>query len=192
MGEARVRKLRKLFEGVMGDHVKFVGERLDDLVAQMSAKDQAHDAKLVVPALLENVQGILIGTTRLPKGSDPANIAEATANYHARSLMDKAIPMLNQKTPREAATDKTLRPVLVRLVKGFINNQDRQNLKTGTHIDLDWLPRELGLPEIDFPPRRAAPSSQISARRILTTHSTTHPSPKTSTAPRPPNFPERT
>ncbi|MBL6765395.1 MAG: hypothetical protein ISQ14_10605 [Verrucomicrobiae bacterium] len=157
MGEARVRKLRKLFEGVMGDHVKFVGERLDDLVAQMSAKDPAHDAKLVVPALLENVQGILIGTTRLPKGSDPANIAEATANDHARSLMDKAIPMLNQKTPREAATDKTLRPVLVRWVKGFINKQDRQNLKTGTHIDLDWLPRELGLPEIDFPPppRRA-------------------------------------
>ena len=76
-----------------------------------------------------------------------------------RAFLDDKIPVLDNRTPREAVADPALRAKLALLVKRRVNDTDFRNLKKGTARDIDWLPAELGLTELLFeaPPRRPIP-----------------------------------
>ncbi|MBI4663989.1 MAG: hypothetical protein HY735_34765 [Verrucomicrobia bacterium] len=159
-GAERLKSLRKRFEAKLGSRVQFVGERRDDLAASMALKDSKFDRALVPPRLLENVEKIILESSRVPVPSrgepeiDP--VAELAARQD-RSFLEDAIPALDGRTPREAARDPVLRPKLFHLLKSRIRDLDERNLKSGRNEDLNWMLRELGADELIFdppPPRK--------------------------------------
>lgn len=159
MGGAKLAALRRKFEAHMGARVKFTGERLDDYGASMAEKEPKTDLSLVPPRLLENPQVIHLGTSRVPTPIGNKSRAEVEDELFAaqdRAFLDDKIPALNGHTPREAARDPKLRPLLVRLMKSRVRSTDERNLETGRHDDVNWMLRELGLDELisDPPPAR--------------------------------------
>ena len=162
MGGAKLAALRRKFEAHMGARVKFTGERLDDYGASMAEKEPKTDLSLVPPRLLENPQVIHLGTSRVPTPIGNKSRAEVEDELFAaqdRAFLDDKIPALNGHTPREAARDPKLRPLLVRLMKSRVRSTDERNLETGRHDDVNWMLRELGLDEINFP---APPAGRVS------------------------------
>ncbi len=164
MGAERYAKLRAAFEALMGGLVQFTGERLDDLAAQMRQRVEPYDASLVPPRLLAGTQLMRVESSRVAIPMERGGPDEALSRVRqeqARTFLDDSIPLLEGKTPREAARDPALRPKLVRLMKQRIRDQDEDNLRTGRADSLDWMLTELGLEEIRFepPPRRAPKSS---------------------------------
>jgi hypothetical protein len=160
MGAAKLAKLRTSFEARMGNGIRFLGERRDDLGARMALAEPEGDLKLVPPRLLEQGEQIALSTSRIPAppaGMTPEEVRASVMADNLRAYPDTTVPALDGRTPRQAAGDLILRPRLVRLMKGQIRRMDAENLRSGRADDINWLLRELGLHEIDFPPppRRA-------------------------------------
>ncbi|HET7617750.1 MAG TPA: hypothetical protein VFK20_04505, partial [Vicinamibacterales bacterium] len=80
-----------------------------------------------------------------------AEIVREIQNRHYRDWLDEPVPALRDHTPREAATSKTLRPLLRNLLCEFENATARARLRGQRAYDTSWLWDELGL----TPPRRA-------------------------------------
>ncbi|MEO5960575.1 MAG: hypothetical protein ABIZ49_00345 [Opitutaceae bacterium] len=155
MGAARLGELRQRFETRLGAKVRFSKERRDDLGGRIAAREPTADLALVPPRLLEEVQRLDLSTSRVPEPPPGASLADHQAELmqaHRRAFVDSPVPALNGKTPREAAGDFLLRPRLLELVKSHVRQLDEQNLRSGRRDDINWLLRELGLAEIDFPP----------------------------------------
>jgi hypothetical protein len=162
MGEKKLAVLRERFEAQLGSLVCFTGERVEDLGAVLAAKEPATDKSLVPPQLLENPTKIVMASSRLPSipsGQTNDQVQAELLENDARRFLDDQIPALDNRTPREAARDAALRPRLILLVKQRIRQIDEQNLRTGESIDINWLPRELGLEELVIapPPWRVPP-----------------------------------
>lgn len=162
MGAEKFKRFRDAFEAVMGQRVRFTGERLDNIAASLGAKEPATDESLVPPRLLEEPQRVVMSTSRVPKSSPGASPAAAEADFMQaadRAFLDDHVPALNDHTPREAARDPALRPELIRLLKQRVRGCDEFNLRTGQDYDINWLLRELGAQEILFdpPPLRPTP-----------------------------------
>jgi hypothetical protein len=51
-------------------------------------------------------------------------------------------------SPREAAKDLTMRPILLELMKEHIHGIEDQSKKQGLQISIDWVLEELGLLEL--------------------------------------------
>ena len=165
MGGEKLDTLRQRFESHMGNRVRFIAERRDDLAARTMTKAPAYDASLVPPRLLENPQQIGIGLSRIRAQAGKTN-QELLDNHNAQMeqrFLDNPLPAFNGKTPREAAQDPALRPELVRMMKARIRTIDQENLKSGRTRDLNWMLRELGLTEIlvDAPPPRNLPPREM-------------------------------
>ena len=118
---------------------------------------------LVAPRLRENPIQLEVQTQRrvldLEDGSD---VDLAVRMSLLRSWLNESIPALGGKTPREASTDPTLRPMLVHLVKDQVRSFDEANLRAGTTGDMNWVLKDLSLDELIFPPPpwREAPQSR--------------------------------
>ncbi len=159
---ARAQALRALFEKAVGRWVRFQEERVDDLGAQMLKNQPPPDLTWVPPTLLEHAPRIVLTSSRLeelPAGT-PLPEAELYAQRrHDELFLNDTIPVLNGRTPRQAASDPALRPLLVRMMKQRLRGLDRRNQQTGETYDANWLVRELGLTEIliDPPPPRPVP-----------------------------------
>jgi hypothetical protein len=68
---------------------------------------------------------------------------------HYRKTLDEPIPMLKNKSPRQAAKDPALRPILVQWAKGLLHSLDSQRMRDNDPgTDLRWLLEELGLKEL--------------------------------------------
>lgn len=162
MGGAKLAALRQRFERTMGDRVRFSGERLDDMAANMAQKDPKPDLSLVPPKLLQNPQRIRLVTSRVDKPGQPISTRQLTARLLAeqeRAWLDESIEALGGRTPRAAARDEQWRSALIRLMKSRVRACDERNLRAGTNWDVNWMLRELGLTEILFdpPPAHRAP-----------------------------------
>jgi hypothetical protein len=178
MGSDQLEKLRARFEAVMGDRVRFAGQRLDDLGARMRAKDPAFDASLVPPSLLEYPQKLATTVSRIPLHATAVSASPGTGILSQEELigqiepqreiefLDEQVPALDGKTPRQAVSDPVLRGKLIALMKYRICECDRANLQSGGTVDINWMIRELGLTEILFdpPPRRPVPPQIRQAR----------------------------
>lgn len=163
MGEAKLAALRAGFEALLGERVRFTGQRLDDLAKSMMEKEPAPDPALVPPRLLENPQRIVMSSSRLDQPVRPTSKEEllaATLAAQEQAWLDHPIEMLGGASPRAAASQPAWRPTLLRMMKSRVRQCDEENLKNGTHRDLNWMLRELGLEEILFdpPPKRTRPA----------------------------------
>jgi hypothetical protein len=124
-----------------------------DIAKQLEASIPPFDPKLVPPSLRREVDTFEITQTAFEADPDVPEIdpkAKALADL-TRRWTDESIPALEGLSPRQAATVPRFRPVLIHLVKGEIRLQDERNLWEGTSVDINWLPRELGLAELDVP-----------------------------------------
>jgi hypothetical protein len=161
-GAEKLARLRSYFELQLGKLVRFSGERVDDLAAQIAAKEPYVDLSLVPPRLQKNSSQIILGRSRteaLPPGIRLEDAGHAMIAAADKAFLEDHIPALDGKTPREAARDLRLRPKLIHLLKQRLHSQDERNLQTGGADDLNWMLRELGLHEIIFdpPPFRPPP-----------------------------------
>jgi len=111
----RREQAKPLFEKLMGRKVAFTGERIDDLALQtMYGRKLFYDQTLVPAGLLDNTAEIDTSQTCLPNelaGLSRREIMRRTHESFFRNFTDHPLPALNGKTPRQAAADKTLRPV---------------------------------------------------------------------------------
>ena len=158
--------LRKKFEARMGTKVRFISERLDDLIHRKAAQEPRADLSLVPPRLLENLEQIQLSTVRTQLDDPTRSPDQLTQEFFTaqdRIFLDDSIPDLDGRTPREAARDPQLRPKLIRLIKSRVRITDQRNLQTGRNDDINWMVRELGLDEIDFaaPPPGRVPRTLI-------------------------------
>jgi hypothetical protein len=168
LGAGRLARLRERFEQLMGPRVTFKGERRDDLGAQLRMKEPKFDLALVPPSLLRDTPKVVVTTSRIkaPTGTDSDDCAVAgVIHEREQGILDEPIPALENRTPRDAASDPALRPKLLRWMKFWISQTDRRNLETGRDDDTNWMVRELGLTEILFeppPPRpRLPPTGEV-------------------------------
>jgi len=161
-GGEQLSRLRKQFEKHLGKLVRFSGERIDDLAAQMASKEPSADQSLVPPRLLENPVQLSLNQSRLPALAPGVRLEDAEREVRLaaeKAFLDDHVPALDNKTPREAARDLLLRPKLIHLFKQRVRSQDERNLRIGGADDLNWMLRELDLHEIIFdpPPFRPPP-----------------------------------
>ena len=159
-GATRLATLRKRFEKRLGKRVRFDRERRDDVGSRMTMEMPKADPALVPPKLLQKPTQVEFSTSRVSLTTPLRSKAEIEAHFmreYLRDYVDRAVPALDGKTPRQAASDPSLRKKLVRLLKPMVRRLDEANLRTGRTDDINWLLRELKLGEIDFPPppRRA-------------------------------------
>jgi hypothetical protein len=156
MGAARFARLRRRFEERLGTRVRFLSERRDDLGRRLALDEpEPADPALVPPKLLTKPMQLALSSSRLPPLPPGATTEEMRALVIRESLRrfpDEPVPALDDRTPREAARDPALRPRLIRQVKSRVRQIDEDNLRDGRDEDINWLIRDLGLSEIDFPP----------------------------------------
>ena len=162
MGADKLSRLRREFENQLGGQVQFTGERVDDMAAQLAAKEPDVDRTLVPPRLLENPDQFALATSRvpaLPPGLSPKDAESELMLAAERAFLDDVVPALDNRTPREAVRDPALRARLIQLMKRRVQSHDERNLQTGRTDDINWLLRELDLTEIIFdpPPWRPPP-----------------------------------
>ena len=162
---ANLERLKEAFVATARGRVRFVSERIDDLGQQIVARDPAPDQTLVVPELTRDVGRLDMSSSRVeaeePEGLFAGNVARALAEH----WLDTAVPVLGDRTPREAAAMPELRETLLRLLKGYVRNEDRRALKEGRRAELAWMFEELDLPEIaaEDPPSRAADDDDVAS-----------------------------
>jgi len=66
-------------------------------------------------------------------------------DQHYHRWVEEPVPALGHRTPRHAATLKTVRPKLVDLLKQMENQETRAAQRGGPTYDFGWIWRELGL-----------------------------------------------
>jgi hypothetical protein len=64
---------------------------------------------------------------------------------HYRKWLDEPVPALGNRTPRDAARLKTVRPKLITLLKDFESHTERQRRAGEIAYDFSWMWAELGL-----------------------------------------------
>lgn len=163
---ARYQSLRAQFEKLAGRLAEFEAERVDDVAAQFRQRHaEPYDAALVPPRFLKHPPQMIMQTSRIepeemPAGLSREEMAARTMRQYLQAYPDQPVPALDNRTPRQAAADPTLRPRLITLLKHFVRSHDERNLQTGRTDDINWLLRELGVTELLFapPPPRPIPA----------------------------------
>lgn len=163
LGEARIHRMQSLFEGTLGSMVACDGLRLDDYQETPSGITE-EERKLAPPRLVESASPIMVGMSVGTRGF--IDLPE-TRRQADQAFLDQPIPMLDGKTPREAAADPAMRPRLELLLKSRLNATDRENLREETYFnpaeyDSNAYVRELGFEELclDPPPARLDPDRE--------------------------------
>lgn len=160
LGSDQIARLRKLFEEALGDRVRFIAERRDDLAAVMKSKQPAYDETLVPPNLKESPQQIQLSFQRVDlHGRSKEEVLDDFNLEMNQAWLEEAIPALDNRTPRDAAADPELRPKLVALLKERIKGADELALRHGiAPRDFSSMLGELGINELnsDPPPLRTS------------------------------------
>ncbi|MDH7504221.1 MAG: hypothetical protein QHJ82_16110 [Verrucomicrobiota bacterium] len=160
MGGERFARLKTQFDQAMGDKVHFQGESRDNLAARFTSQQPQYDPALVPPNLLKQPDKLLFATNRVEiAGRSPEEIDSDFMAQQDLAWLDQPLPVLQGKTPRQAAVDPPLRPKLIRILKDRVQSCDQRNLESGGSYNMNWLLKELGAHEIIFdpPPRRPRP-----------------------------------
>lgn len=165
MGKTRFAQLRARFEEHLGNRVRALSERRENLGEQSAGEEPEFDEALVPPRLLEEPEQLAVGASQVllpPAGQTLAAWEANTRRLLDRQFLDEPVPALDGRTPREAARNPALRPRLIRLLKRRVRDQDEDNLRTGRAEDINWLLRELDLKEILFDPPPPRPRLDVS------------------------------
>lgn len=75
-------------------------------------------------------------------------VMEQFFREHYTKFLDDSIPALRGMSPREAAKDPAMRPLLLELMKEHILGIEAQSKRQGFQINIDWVLEELGLLEL--------------------------------------------
>jgi len=162
LGEAQAATVRGLVEKALGSDASFIRQTTEDLTARLRASTPAFDHELVPPALRKDIDQFQTSQSLLEtKGSSVQNPHADLMSEYVRHWIDESVPALDGRSPRQAAIEPRLRPILIHLVKGQIRMCDEGNLRKGGSEDINWLPKELGLVELDIPapPPRKVPTN---------------------------------
>jgi hypothetical protein len=142
-------------------------ETTNDFSAEMLQEIPHWDPDLVPPALLESVSEISLLSKRIATGSgrDPM---QAGLESSFKNFADISIPALDNRTPRDAASDPILRPRLIDQMKRQVNMVDHERSSKGVNFDINPLLEELGLHEIIH---RPAPCGKRASLEEIDDHS---------------------
>jgi len=138
----------------LAPRIEITSENFQDLARKKRESLPPWDAKLVPPALLEEVSEISLLSQRIPDHGKSSALTLMENRY--QGFADIAIRQLEDRTPREAARDPRLRPMLTELMKLHITGIDEQRRENGLDFDLNPLLEELGLREMIQPPAPCA------------------------------------
>ena len=128
---------KKMVTKYFGSSVTLRNEKIVDLAKQMI--DKPFDEK--------REKGI--EKKRLPiSPQDEQKIMQTFYNRNYSKFLDEEIPMIDNKTPRQASRDPKMRPKLIDLMKTHIKSIERINRDKGININIDWILDELGLSEL--------------------------------------------
>jgi len=97
----------------MPARVRFVGERRDDIAAQLRLEEPSYDPAIVPNALLGHPQQLSTAVARVPVPEESWPEEEMMADYLIKrdaQWLATRVPALKGRTPREAASDPNFRP----------------------------------------------------------------------------------
>jgi hypothetical protein len=120
----------------------------------MLEESRPWDAALVPPRLLEKPQLLQLQSSRIPAPGAGAGISPENEALQAMmdNLLDQRIPALNDRTPREAAADPSMRDMLLEYMKRHVTATDDLRYRKGLDVDVNHHLEELGLHELIFTP----------------------------------------
>jgi SEC-C motif len=128
--QQRVERGRKLLESLAGEAVRFLVTEYEDparAMERVASSPVRHDEVDEVPAEIQE------------------QLASEYFEQHYRKWPDEPLPALGNRTPREAARLKRVRPKLVALLQEFENMSARNRLDSRPAYDFGWMWAELGL-----------------------------------------------
>jgi hypothetical protein len=143
-GSQKFRFARKMIEKYLGACITFQTETENDLKEELrrrlnDRKDQRIETDLDGRVEKEN---------KIPT-EVRAELLGRFHEEHYRQFMDSPVPMLENKTPRQAAKNKGLRPKLVELMKLHVHGIEKRNREDPClNLTIDWVLDELGLEEL--------------------------------------------
>jgi hypothetical protein len=129
--ERRVERGRAFVESLAGDAVQFRLVEYEDperAMERLASSPEQDDAREKVPPEIQ------------------ATLMADYYEQHYRDWPDQPLPALGNRTPREAACLKRVRPKLVALLQEFENMSARERLEGRPAYDFGWMWAELGLP----------------------------------------------
>lgn len=143
-GSQKFRFARKMMEKYLGACITFQAEAENDLKEEL--RRRLRDKKE------ENVESDMNGRMERENEIPPEIRTEILSQFHERhyrQFIDSPVPMLENKTPRQAAKNKRLRPKLIDLMKLHIQGIEKRNREDPClSLDIEWVLDELGLVEL--------------------------------------------
>ena len=143
-GSQKFRFARKMIEKYLGACITFRMETENDL------KDDLR--KRLAESKERGVGNGTEGNAEKENEIPPEIRAEVLGKFHEqhyRQFIDSPAPMLDDKTPRQAARDKKLRPKLIDLMKIHLNGIAKRNREDPClNLNIDWVIDDLGLGEL--------------------------------------------
>jgi len=143
-GSQKFRFARKMIEKYLGACITFQTETENDLKEELRRRlkdDKEQPFESDMDRGMEREDEI-----------PPEIQAEILSEFHERhyrQFMESPVPMLENKTPREAAHNKRLRPKLIDLMKLHIQGIEKRNREDPfLNLDIDWVLDELELKEL--------------------------------------------
>ncbi|MDI6786382.1 MAG: hypothetical protein QMD92_06695 [bacterium] len=125
MIEKYFKKLVTLKKEAVVDTAKQLANRIDK-------RDEDFSIKEIMPIPLEDEQEMM----------------QSFYKYQYEKFLDEKIPALNGVTPRQAAKDLSMRPMLIKLMKLHLKGIEEQNKDKNLWLNIDWLLDELKLHEL--------------------------------------------
>jgi len=143
-GSQKFRFARKMIEKYLGACITLQAETENDLKEDLRRRLRNNKEQRIESAM----DGRMEREDEIP----PEVRAELLSKFHDqhyRQFMDSPVPMLENKTPRQAAKNKSLRPKLIDLMKLHIHGIEKRNQEDPClSLDIDWVLDELGLEEL--------------------------------------------
>jgi len=106
----------------------------------------------VPPILLSSQAPVVTETHAIPQITSTGDWLRQFSETQTTLFFSEANPLLEGKTPEEAAALPHLRPILIRLCKQHISGIDHLRRSAGADADANEILARLGLTEIIFPP----------------------------------------
>ena len=143
-GSQKFRFARKMIEKYLGACITFQAETENDLKEELRRRlkdDKEQPFESDMDRGMEREDEI--------PPEVQAEILSEFQERHYRQFMDSPVPMLENKTPRQAAYNKRLRPKLIDLMKLHIQGIEKRNREEPfLNLDIDWVLDELELKEL--------------------------------------------
>ena len=143
-GSQKFRFARKMIEKYLGACITFQAETENDLKEELRSrlKDKQEQP------FESNMDRGMEREAEIPS-ENQAEILSEFHERHYRQFMDSPVPMLENKTPRQAAQNRRLRPKLIDLMKLHIQGIEKRNREDPfLNLDIDWVLDELELKEL--------------------------------------------